>query len=53
MSLQAYAEGAYPLANVLEAQRNAREVLAQLIDDTAALAGAAAALRLYSITVVP
>jgi cobalt-zinc-cadmium efflux system outer membrane protein len=53
MSLQAYAEGAYPLANVLEAQRNAREVLAQLIDDTAALAGAAAALRLYSLTVVP
>ncbi len=53
MSLQAYAEGAYPLANVLEAQRNAREVLAQLIDDTAALSGAAAALRLYSTTVVP
>jgi cobalt-zinc-cadmium efflux system outer membrane protein len=46
MSLQAYAEGAYPLANVLEAQRNARDVLAQLIDDTAAVNGAAAALRL-------
>ncbi|HEY9428203.1 MAG TPA: hypothetical protein VIR34_13690, partial [Gemmatimonadaceae bacterium] len=53
MSLRAYAEGAYPLANVLEAQRNARGVLAQLIDDTAALNGAAAALRLYSTTVVP
>ncbi len=53
MSLQAYAEGAYPLANVLEAQRNARDVLAQLIDDTAAVNGAAAALRLYSTTVVP
>jgi outer membrane protein TolC len=53
LSLQAYAEGAYPLANVLEAQRNAREVLAQLIDDSAALAGAAAALHLYSTTVVP
>jgi cobalt-zinc-cadmium efflux system outer membrane protein len=52
MSLQAYAEGAYPLANVLEAQRNVRDVLAQLIDDTAALNGAAAALRLYSATVV-
>lgn len=52
MSLQAYAEGAYPLANVLEAQRNARDVLAQLIDDTAALSGAAAALRLYSTTAV-
>jgi outer membrane protein TolC len=53
MSLQAYAEGAYPLANVLEAQRNAREVLAQFIDDTAALSGATATLRLYSTTVVP
>jgi cobalt-zinc-cadmium efflux system outer membrane protein len=53
MSLQAYAEGAYPLANVLEAQRNARDVLAQLIDDTAAVQGGAAALRLYSTTVVP
>ena len=53
MSLQAYAEGAYPLANVLEAQRNARDVLAQLIDDTAALNGAAAALRLYSTTALP
>lgn len=53
MSLQAYAEGAYPLANVLEAQRNARDVLAQLIDDTAALSGAAAALRLYTTTVLP
>ncbi|HET7552777.1 MAG TPA: TolC family protein [Gemmatimonadaceae bacterium] len=52
MSLQAYAEGAYPLASVLEAQRNARDVLAQLIDDAAALSGAAAALRLYSTTVV-
>jgi cobalt-zinc-cadmium efflux system outer membrane protein len=52
MSLQAYAEGAYPLANVLEAERNARDVLAQLIDDSAALSGAAAALRLYSATVV-
>jgi cobalt-zinc-cadmium efflux system outer membrane protein len=52
MSLQAYAEGAYPLATVLEAERNARDVLAQLIDDSAALSGAAAALRLYSATVV-
>jgi cobalt-zinc-cadmium efflux system outer membrane protein len=53
MSLRAYAEGAYPLANVLEAQRNARAVLAQLIDDTAAVNGAAAALRLYSATALP
>jgi hypothetical protein len=50
---QANAEGADPLANLHEAQRNARDVLAQLIDDTAALTGAAAALRLYSTTVVP
>ena len=53
MSLQAYAEGAYPLANVLEAQRNARDVLAQLIDDGAAVSGAAAALRLYTTTALP
>ena len=43
MSLQAYGEGAVPLANVLEAQRNAREILARYIDD---LAAADAALRL-------
>jgi cobalt-zinc-cadmium efflux system outer membrane protein len=43
MSLQAYGEGAVPLATVLEAQRNAREILARYIDD---LAGADAAVRL-------
>lgn len=43
MSLQAYGEGAVPLANVLEAQRNAREILARYIDD---LAAADAALRM-------
>jgi outer membrane protein, heavy metal efflux system len=43
MSLQAYGEGAVPLASVLEAQRNAREILARYIDD---LAAADAALRL-------
>ena len=43
MSLQAYGEGAVPLATVLEAQRNAREILARYIDD---LAAADAALRL-------
>jgi cobalt-zinc-cadmium efflux system outer membrane protein len=43
MSLQAYGEGAVPLANVLEAQRHAREILARHIDD---LAAADAALRL-------
>src|SRR5439155_1400402 len=42
MSLQAYAEGAVPLANVLEAQRNAREALGRYIDDVAAANDAAA-----------
>jgi len=42
MSLRAYGEGAVPLATVLEAQRNAREILARYIDD---LAAADAAVR--------
>lgn len=50
-SLQAYAEGAYPLTTVLEAQRNARDTLAELIDDLVAANAAAAALRLYSGTI--
>src|SRR5213078_649687 len=33
MSLRAYSEGAAPLASVLEAQRNAREILAGYVDD--------------------
>src|SRR6266704_504093 len=45
MSLQAYAEGAIPLAAVLEAQRNGREALGRYIDDVAAADNAAAALR--------
>jgi cobalt-zinc-cadmium efflux system outer membrane protein len=48
MSLQAYAEGAIPLANVLEAQRNAREALARYIDDVAAANNAAGAVRLFT-----
>jgi cobalt-zinc-cadmium efflux system outer membrane protein len=52
-SLQAYAEGAYPLTTVLEAQRNARDTLAELIDDLVAANAAAAALRLYSGTITP
>jgi len=48
MSLQAYAEGANPLAAVLEAQRNAREALGRYIDDVAAASNAAAAWRLVS-----
>jgi hypothetical protein len=45
MSLQAYGEGAVALANVLEAQRNAREILARYIDDLAATDAAARTLR--------
>src|SRR5207249_1691928 len=46
MSLRAYAEGAIPLANVLEAQRNAREALGRYVDDVALANDAAAgALR--------
>ncbi|HEX9280022.1 MAG TPA: TolC family protein, partial [Gemmatimonadales bacterium] len=48
MSLQAYAEGAVALANVLEAHRNAREALGRYIDDLAAADAAAATLRLLS-----
>ncbi|HMA02679.1 MAG TPA: TolC family protein [Gemmatimonadaceae bacterium] len=48
LSLQAYVEGAYPLTTVLEAQRNARDTLADLIDDLVAANTAGAALRLYT-----
>lgn len=49
MSLQAYSEGAVALANVLEAQRNAREILARYIDDLAAADAAARMLRWLSV----
>ena len=45
MSLQAYGEGAVALASVLEAQRNAREILARYIDDLAVADAAARTLR--------
>src|SRR5205814_2252920 len=48
MSLQAYAEGAIALANVLEAQRNAREALARYIEDVAAANNAVGAVRLFT-----
>src|SRR3989441_9555288 len=48
MSLQAYGEGAIPLANVLEAQRNAREALGRYIDDLAAAHNAVALIRLVT-----
>ncbi|HET6567264.1 MAG TPA: TolC family protein [Rhodothermales bacterium] len=46
LSLRAYQEGAYPLASVLEAQRNARDALRQLIDDLQMSFTAEAALQL-------
>jgi len=53
MSIRAYQEGAAPLANVLEAQRTAREVLNQYIDDVASAWIAVAAVRLYTLTSSP
>ena len=50
MSLQAYGEGAIALANVLEAQRNARDILARYIDDLAAADAAARTLRWLTAT---
>ncbi len=50
MSLTAYREGASSLPNVLEAQRSARDVLAQYIDDLAAAWVATAELRVFSLT---
>jgi cobalt-zinc-cadmium efflux system outer membrane protein len=51
MSLQAYAEGAIALANVLEAERNAREALGRYIDDVAVADDIAAAIALLGATV--
>ncbi len=51
MSLVAYREGAQGLPAVLEAQRNARDVLSQYIADLADAWIATATLRLYSLTV--
>jgi len=48
MSLRAYAEGAIPLANVLEAQRNAREALGRYIDDVGLLNDAVGAVHLLT-----
>ena len=51
MSLTAYREGAQGLPAVLEAQRNARDILSQYIDDIAEAWIASATLRLYNLTV--
>jgi cobalt-zinc-cadmium efflux system outer membrane protein len=50
MSLTAYREGASSLPNVLEARRNARDLLGQYIDDLAAAWIATAELRALSLT---
>jgi cobalt-zinc-cadmium efflux system outer membrane protein len=51
MSLVAYREGAQALATVLEAQRNARDILSQYVSDLADVWIASATLRLYALTV--
>ena len=53
MSLAAYREGAVPLTSVLEAQRNAREVLGQYIDDMASALVATATLHALTRTPSP
>ena len=50
MSLVAYREGAASLPNVLEAQRSARDIRGQYIDDLAAAWIATAELRVLSLT---
>ncbi len=50
LSLIAYREGASALPNVLEAQRIARETLAQYVDDVAAARNAAGILHLFTLT---
>ncbi|HVD60375.1 MAG TPA: TolC family protein [Gemmatimonadaceae bacterium] len=50
MSLTAYRAGAAALPNVFEAQRNARDVLAQYIDDVAAARIADSVLRLMILS---
>jgi cobalt-zinc-cadmium efflux system outer membrane protein len=50
LALAAYREGASPLANVLEAQRSARDVQTQYVDDAANALIAAATLRLLTLT---
>jgi outer membrane protein TolC len=50
MSLTAYREGESSLPSVLEAQRNARDILGQYIDDLAEAWIASAELRVYTLT---
>lgn len=50
MSITAYREGAQSLPNVLQAQRSARDVIAQYIEDLMAAWIATAELRAFSLT---
>jgi outer membrane protein TolC len=50
MSLTAFAEGAQALPAVLEAQRSARDALAQYIDDVATAQADAAAVQFFTST---
>jgi outer membrane protein TolC len=50
LSLTAFAEGAEALPAVMEAQRSARDALAHYIDDVAAAAADAAAVRFFTST---
>lgn len=50
MSLTSYREGQSSLPNVLEAQRSARDILGQYIDDVAQAWNATASLRVYTLT---
>jgi cobalt-zinc-cadmium efflux system outer membrane protein len=53
MSLVAYREGAQALPTVLEAQRNARDILSQYVTDLADAWIASAILRLYNLAPSP
>ena len=53
MSLTAYREGAQALPTVLEAQRNARDILSQYVSDLADAWIASATLRLYTLAPLP
>lgn len=50
MSVTAYRAGAFPLSNVLEAQRTARDILRQYVDDLAGLWIADATLKVLTLT---
>jgi outer membrane protein TolC len=52
-SLTGFAEGASALPAVMEAQRSARDAMAQYVDDLAAANTAAAAVHLYTLTTTP